>query len=90
MVQYEIKVVGRVQGVGYRYYTKKQADHIGLNGWVKNLPDGSVLVMVQGEEAEIETFTDYLRIGPSLSHVINLQKVKIQGGSVLSEFSIRY
>ncbi|MFV0269489.1 MAG: acylphosphatase, partial [Draconibacterium sp.] len=45
MVQYEIKVNGRVQGVGFRYFTKKQADIRGLKGWVKNAPDGSVLVL---------------------------------------------
>lgn len=90
MEQYEIKVNGKVQGVGFRYYAKMQADLIGLNGWVKNLPDGSVLVMVQGNKTDIETFTDYLRIGPSLSYVTNLEKVKIQGGRVFSEFSIRY
>jgi len=90
MVQYEIKVIGRVQGVGFRYYTKKQADLLGLNGWVKNLPDGSVLVTVQGNETDVDTFTDYLRIGPARSRVTSLQKVKIQAGNLSREFSIRY
>lgn len=90
MPQYEIKINGRVQGVGFRYYAKKQADFLRLNGWIKNLSDGSVMVIVQGEETDINTFIDYLRIGTSRSQVTNLQKVKIQGGVAFAEFSIRY
>ena len=90
MPQYEIKINGRVQGVGFRYYAKKQADFLRLNGWVKNLSDGSVMVIVQGKETDINTFIDYLRIGTSRSQVTNLQKVKIQGGVAFAEFSIRY
>ncbi|MFV0593033.1 MAG: acylphosphatase [Draconibacterium sp.] len=90
MEQYEIKVTGRVQGVGFRYYAKKQADLLGLKGWVRNLSDGSVLALVQGDEVNISTFTDFLQIGPSLSHVTNIQKVKIQGGTVCFDFSIRH
>lgn len=90
MVQYEIKVNGKVQGVGFRYFTKKQADILGLKGWVKNAPDGSVLVLVQGHQTDVDTFTDYLRIGPTRSRVSGLHKVEMQVVNVFSEFTIRY
>lgn len=90
MVQYEIKISGRVQGVGFRYYTQKQAAKFDLAGWVKNQADGSVKVMVQGEKAEVETFVDYLRIGPSLSKVTDVSVSPVNPGEKLNDFRIRY
>ena len=69
MVQYEIKVTGRVQGVGYRYFVLQKAREIGLKGWVKNSRDSGVELVVQGEDSDIQTFIDYLKIGPPLSRV---------------------
>ncbi|MDE7309689.1 MAG: acylphosphatase [Lachnospiraceae bacterium] len=45
---------GRVQGVGFRYYSVNKARQLGLTGWVKNLCDGSVEMEVQGEEPKID------------------------------------
>lgn len=87
---FDIKVTGRVQGVGFRYYTQKQAKLFGLTGWVKNLPDGSVQVLVQGEKPEIETFVDYLRIGPSMARVQNVSISRIEKTGDFVEFIIRY
>ena len=87
---FDIKVTGRVQGVGFRYYTQKQAKLFGLTGWVKNLPDGSVQVLVQGEKPEIETFVDYLRIGPSMARVQNVSISKIEQAEDFVEFNVRY
>jgi len=90
MVQYEIKITGRVQGVGFRYFAQRQANILGLTGWVKNTVDGAVMVMVQGDETTVETFIDYLRIGPTLSHVTNISKVKMKVLDKFSEFKVRY
>ncbi|WP_346854793.1 acylphosphatase [uncultured Draconibacterium sp.] len=90
MVQYEIKVTGRVQGVGFRYYTQKQAKLFELKGWVKNTVDNGVLVMVQGEETVIKTFIDYLWIGPTLSQVRNITQVKMQVVEEFADFQVRY
>ncbi len=89
MVQYEIKISGRVQGVGFRYYTQKQARAFELNGWVKNTVDGGVLVMVQGEEAVIKTFIDYLWIGPTLSQVRNVTAAQMQVIQEFTNFEVR-
>lgn len=90
MVQYEIKVTGRVQGVGFRYFTQKQAALFDLTGWVKNTPSGGVLVMAQGEKAVLDTFVDYLRIGPPLSRVSNVTVAEIRITENFSDFRVKY
>jgi len=65
-------VRGRVQGVGFRYFAKSRAEELGLSGWVKNLPDGTVQFMAKGDEIGLERFMQYLRIGPPGSRVDGL------------------
>jgi acylphosphatase len=87
---YEIRISGRVQGVGYRYFVLKQATILDLNGWVRNMLDGSVAVLVQGEEKDIDTLIDYLKIGPPLSRVTNISKIRVQSPEIINGFSVRY
>jgi acylphosphatase len=74
ILQYEITVTGRVQGVGYRYFAVQKANEMGITGWVKNSVDGGVIIVAQGIEEEIKTFIDYLYIGPTRSRVVKFQK----------------
>jgi acylphosphatase len=90
MVQYEITVKGRVQGVGYRYFAAQKANEMGITGWVKNSVDGSVIVVAQGIEEEIRTFTDYLYLGPARARVDNILMNKMQVVTVFNNFSIKY
>ena len=90
MIQYEITVKGRVQGVGFRYFTKKQADIFNLKGWVKNTSSGHVLVMVQGDKETLDTFVDYLRIGPTLSRVSDVSVVPVAITESFPGFSVKY
>lgn len=53
-IRKHIVFYGRVQGVGFRYYAVNKANQLGLTGWVKNLPDGTVEMEVQGEEPLID------------------------------------
>ena len=62
-------VQGRVQGVGFRYYAVRAARELGVSGWVRNLPDGSVETLVEGDAAAVEGYLDRLRRGPSASRV---------------------
>jgi acylphosphatase len=62
-------VQGRVQGVGFRYYAVRAAREFGVSGWVRNLPDGSVETLVEGDAAAVEGYLDRLRRGPSASRV---------------------
>jgi acylphosphatase len=90
MVQYEIIITGRVQGVGFRYFVQKRANEFNIKGWVKNERDGSVLVMAQGEEKDVETFLEHLKIGPSMARVHKVEKNEMPELEDFTDFSIRY
>ena len=66
---------GRVQGVGFRWWTRKTAESLGLTGAVKNLRDGTVEVRVRGPEDAVETLAGRLRRGPSSARVDEVEEV---------------
>lgn len=66
-----ILVSGRVQGVGFRYYTRKKAEECKVTGFVQNKSDGSVYIEASGEEIDIDTFIDWCKQGPTWARVIN-------------------
>ncbi len=80
----EIVVSGLVQGVGFRYFVTRNAQQLGLKGYVKNLYDGSVLTVVEGEKELIEELFKKLKIGPRSAQVNNS---KIEWGEFKNEFS---
>jgi len=90
MVQYELKITGRVQGVGFRHYTRLKANEFDITGWVKNTVDGGVKVVAKGEKTDIETFIDFLRVGPILSRVDKITKVKIENLPDFDTFDVRF
>jgi acylphosphatase len=63
---------GRVQGVGFRYFVQRKAVEIGLVGWVRNRPDGTVEAEAAGDPAQLEAFELALRAGPPLARVDHL------------------
>lgn len=63
------RVEGRVQGVGFRYFTKQAALETGVAGWVRNLSDGSVEARARGSLRELEEFAGRLAQGPPPSRV---------------------
>lgn len=69
----QIKVIGRVQGVGFRYYTHKKALAFELKGYVKNETDGSVYIEVEGEDSKVKTFVAWCEKGPAWSRVAELK-----------------
>ncbi len=84
----ELRVSGMVQGVGYRYFCYRKANDLGITGWVRNQPDGSVLVLAEGDRSAIEVFIVELKIGPSASSVsdVNVEWRSFSGET--SEFKI--
>ncbi len=90
MTQYEIKITGRVQGVGFRYFAVKKANEIGISGWVKNGRDGGVTIIAQGSQAGLDTFVDYLKIGPALSRVDRVLKYEMPISGEFPDFEVRY
>ncbi len=65
----EAKVYGFVQGVGFRYFVKKNAVKLGLVGYAKNLPDGTVEVVAEGKERNLMELLNLLKIGNAYSEV---------------------
>ena len=62
-------VRGRVQGVFFRAFTQSHARQLGISGYVRNLPDGSVEARAEGEKSQLELLESYLRMGPPASDV---------------------
>ena len=60
----EIKVQGFVQGVGFRFFCHRLATALGISGWVRNNPDGSVSLRAEGDRSHIEELIDNLKVGP--------------------------
>ena len=64
-----ITIKGRVQGVGFRYHTQNAANKFEVNGFVKNMQDGSVYIEACGDKRNLEKFIDWCRKGPVLANV---------------------
>ena len=64
-----ILVEGRVQGVGFRYFVQAQANQLTLTGWVRNLEDGRVEILAEGDKNSLLELLDHVRSGPRGSFV---------------------
>ena len=71
---YRYVVRGRVQGVGYRYFVLRQADALGVAGFARNLPDGSVEVVAEGSEPVLTHLEERLREGPGFASVAGVER----------------
>ena len=71
-------ISGRVQGVFFRATTREQAILFGLTGWVRNLPDGRVEVMVSGDEEQVDQLRNWLKRGPDMAQVLKLDCDEIE------------
>jgi len=71
-VRAHVFVSGIVQGVFFREKTKQQAESLGVNGWVRNLPDGRVEAVFGGEEQAVKALVKYCNHGPSHARVTNI------------------
>ncbi len=72
-----LKIHGKVQGVGYRYYVQKHANEFGLTGWVQNQPDGTVDAEFQGSSENIEEMINHCFVGPGMAEVSHIDKESI-------------
>jgi acylphosphatase len=71
----EVIVSGRVQGVGFRWHTAQKARALGLLGWVRNLPDGTVRVVAEGPRRSAESLLAWLHDGPDRAQVDHCEAV---------------
>jgi acylphosphatase len=88
-IRANVTVRGLVQGVNFRYFTRQTAQGLNVNGWVMNLPDGSVAGCFEGEEAAVQALIDWCRRGPSAARVDEVleERQKFQGE--FAEFVVR-
>lgn len=78
-----ILVTGLVQGVGFRYFIYKKAVELDLKGFVRNLYDGNVEIVVEGEKDKIQILIEHAKIGPRMAHV---KDVRVQWEEDKNEF----
>lgn len=69
-----LRIQGRVQGVGYRWWAVQAATELGLAGWVRNRRDGSVEILAIGEAASIDTLQESCRQGPQAAVVLAVER----------------
>lgn len=82
-------VSGRVQGVAFRYWTRETAGRLGLGGWVRNLPDGRVEVLAQGDAQAMARLDKALLQGSPMSRVDGLERFEEPDADELAGFAIR-
>jgi acylphosphatase len=84
----EVRIKGAVQGVFFRVETRNRARSLGLAGWVRNAPDGSVEAVFEGDSEQVESMVEWCRRGPAGAHV---EGVDVQWGELQGEdgFSVR-
>lgn len=78
MRRIRILVTGAVQGVGFRYTTRAEAERIGVTGWVRNLASGRVEAHVQGNERSVDEMRDWLRHGPPYANVERIDVTDVE------------
>ena len=81
-------VFGEVQGVGFRFFTLQEAGKIGLNGTVRNRIDGSVEVIAQGSDVQLETMAAWLKHGPKTAEVERVVELDYPTTTIFENFSI--
>ncbi len=86
----KVIVKGIVQGVNFRYYTQREALRYNLKGWVRNLPDGSVAAVFEGEEHDVEAMVQWCRSGPPSARVTELIVQPEEYRGEFSSFSIKF
>jgi acylphosphatase len=69
-----VRIEGRVQGVGFRDWMAREATRLGVQGWVRNRPDGSVEALVAGDEGAVQALLTACRAGPRLAQVTRIEE----------------
>jgi acylphosphatase len=81
---------GRVQGVSFRYYTVRRARDLGLTGYVRNEPDGTVTVVAEGQRSDLEELLSFLRVGPRAAVVTDVSTDWRAPTGDFNRFEVRY
>lgn len=85
-----IVVRGLVQGVFFRAHTARAAEALSLTGWVKNMPDGGVEVVAEGEDADLKKLVEWCHRGPPQAGVSSVRAEYLEHKGEFNTFEIRY
>ena len=83
-------VHGRVQGVSFRYYTRRRATELGVAGYVRNAPDGTVEVVAEGQRVGLDELAAFLRVGPPAAVVTHVDLRWVAPTNAFDRFEVRY
>ncbi len=82
------RITGRVQGVAFRAWTRGEAERLGLSGWVRNEPDGSVRALIMGPAGAVDAMLDALKQGPPAARVSGVETETVEPGPDMAGFRI--
>ncbi len=85
-----VRVVGRVQGVGFRYFVRSRAHALGLRGWVRNEDDGSVVFIAEGSADHVDALLQTVSTGPRGARVDHVTAEPVTITEALPAFEIRH
>jgi acylphosphatase len=88
-VRLDVTIVGRVQGVGFRYFALNVAAALELDGWVANTADGAVRVVAEGSRGELAILLERLREGPAAAIVEHVSEAWMPATGTLGPFGVR-
>lgn len=86
----QLRIHGKVQGVGFRFYATRVARRLQLKGWIRNLRDGSVEAAVEGEPEQIDEWIEELREGPRYAEVSRIDQEKKDFTGRFGDFDVRF
>ncbi|TPN76095.1 acylphosphatase [Mesorhizobium sp. CU2] len=84
----QARISGKVQGVGYRVWARGEAMRLGLTGWVRNEPDGSVSALIAGNSDAVAAMIDRLRQGPRGAAVSHVEVAELSNAEAPADFRI--
>lgn len=87
----QLRITGRVQGVGFRHFTVRTAEKLGsVNGWVKNESDGSVTVVAEGQSSDLRKLKDAVEDGPRSARVDEIEEQYSDPTGNFNTFTVKY
>jgi len=85
-----LRIHGKVQGVGYRFFATRVARRMGLKGWINNERDGSVAAAVEGEKEAIDDWIEELKEGPRYAEVTRIDQESKDYTGKLPDFDVKF
>ena len=85
-----IRIIGKVQGVGYRFFATRVARRLGLKGWIQNNRDSTVEAMVEGEKSAIDEWIEELKEGPRYAEVTKIEQESKEFSGKLPDFDVKF